>query len=113
MRKTIGTLSLAALGISGIALAVSRSPAAQAPPATRAPAPAAQRGGPGTMPPVYKLEDAFLRWALPPGEQAYAGIEGRHMYQYVVEQAAIARRYRDQGHPQFWGRIIGTSSDTD
>ena len=25
----------------------------------------------------------------------------------------ISRRYRDQGHPKFWGRIIGTSSDTE
>ena len=28
-----------------------------------------------------------------------------------MEQAAISRRYRDQGHPNFWGRITGTSSD--
>src|SRR5262249_31613309 len=26
---------------------------------------------------------------------------------------AISRRYRDQGHPQFWGRIIGTSGDAE
>ena len=32
---------------------------------------------------------------------------------YVVEQANIARRYRDQGHPKFWGRIIGTSADAE
>ncbi len=25
----------------------------------------------------------------------------------------ISRRYRDAGHPKFWGRIIGTSSDTE
>ena len=27
------------------------------------------------------------------------------------EQAEIAERYRDHGHPQFWGRIIGTEAD--
>ena len=27
------------------------------------------------------------------------------------ELAQISRRYRDNGHPKFWGRIIGASSD--
>ena len=35
------------------------------------------------------------------------------MHRDVVEQAAISRRYRDQGHPKFWGRITGTSSDAE
>lgn len=65
------------------------------------------------MPALYKLEDGLLRWPLPPGAQAYAAIDGKHIHQYVVEQAAISRRYRDQGHPMFWGRIIGESSDTE
>jgi hypothetical protein len=60
-----------------------------------------------------KLDDALLEWPLPPGGQAYAKIDGRHLHQYVVEQAAISRRYRDQGHPKFWGRIIGTSADAE
>ena len=59
------------------------------------------------------VQDVFLRWPLPPGAEAYADIDGRHLLQYVVEQAEIARRYRDDGHPQFWGRIIGTSSDAE
>src|SRR4029453_18190928 len=63
--------------------------------------------------PSDKLEDALLEWPLPPGEQAYGRIDGRHLHQYVEEQAAISRRYRDQGHPKFWGRIIGTSADTE
>src|SRR5437762_13402788 len=45
------------------------------------------------------------------GEQAYGRIDGKHLHRYVEEQAAISRRYRDQGHPKFWGRIIGTSAD--
>jgi hypothetical protein len=31
----------------------------------------------------------------------------------VKDYTAIARRYRDGGHPQFWGRIIGTSADVE
>jgi hypothetical protein len=55
----------------------------------------------------------FLEWPLPPTAQAYADIDGRRLHTYVVEQAAISRRYRDQGHPQFWGRITGTSGDAE
>ena len=43
----------------------------------------------------------------------YSAIDGRHLRGYVDEQVAISRRYRDQGHPKFWGRIIGTSSDAE
>ena len=35
------------------------------------------------------------------------------MHRDVVAQALISRRYRDSGHPKFWGRIIGTSSDAE
>src|SRR5205814_3587771 len=59
-----------------------------------------------------KLDEALLEWPLlPSSDQPYRRIDGRHLHQYVEEQAAISRRYRDQGHPKFWGRIIGTSSD--
>src|SRR5581483_6992118 len=43
--------------------------------------------------------------------QPYASIDGRHLKQYVDDQSAISRRYRDNGHPQFWGRIAGTEAD--
>ena len=59
------------------------------------------------------VQDEFLQWPLPPGAEQYADIDGRRMHEYVVEQAEIARTYRDQGHPKFWGRIIGASSDTE
>jgi hypothetical protein len=42
-----------------------------------------------------------------------AAIDGKRLWQYVREQADIAERYRDQGHPQFWGRIAGTSGDVE
>ena len=63
--------------------------------------------------PSNTLEDALLEWPLPAGEQAYGRIDGRHLHQYVEEQAAISRRYRDQGHSKFWGRIIGSSADAE
>src|SRR3954469_4079682 len=64
-------------------------------------------------PAVYDLDDAFLQWPLPAGAQAYADIDGKRLHTYVVDQAAISRRYRDQGHRQFWGRITGTSGDAE
>jgi hypothetical protein len=62
---------------------------------------------------LYTLENALLQWPLPKGEERYAPIDGKRMHRNVVEQSAISRRYRDQGHPKFWGRITGTSSDAE
>ncbi len=59
----------------------------------------------------FTLDEALLRWPLPAGEERYGAIDGRRMHTLVVEQTQISRRYRDQGHPKFWGRITGTSSD--
>jgi peptidase M28-like protein len=59
------------------------------------------------------LDDAFLRWPLPAGAERYGAIDGKRMHKNVVEQAQISRRYRDAGHPKFWGRITGTSSDAE
>jgi len=63
--------------------------------------------------PSGELEQGLLEWPLPPGERAYGTIDGRRLHRYVEEQAAISRRYRDHGHPKFWGRIIGTSADAE
>src|SRR5713101_9725488 len=63
--------------------------------------------------PLYVLEDSYLRWRLLPAEQAYLSIDGKHLKQYVEDQTAISRRYRDHGHPQFWGRITGTEADAE
>jgi len=65
------------------------------------------------MKPLYVLEDSYVGWRLLPSEQAYATIDGKHLKQYVEDQAAISRRYRDNGHPQFWGRISGTEADAE
>src|ERR1700752_3474046 len=58
-------------------------------------------------------ENSYLDWRLLPAEQVYASIDGKHLKQYVDDQTAISRRYRDGGHPQFWGRITGTEADTE
>ncbi len=63
--------------------------------------------------PLYDLQDALLEWPLAPENRAYAAIDGKRLHEYVSELAAISRRYRNQGHPQFWGRIIGTSADSE
>lgn len=59
------------------------------------------------------VQDAFLQWPLPHGAESYAAIDGKHLHHYVVEQAEISHRYRDRVNPQFWGRIIGASSDAE
>src|SRR5919198_255744 len=89
MRTTmIGVFALAAL--AGVISLAGRTTRAQAP-----------------------REVGLLEWPLPPGESAYGKIDGKHLHRYVEEQAAISRRYRDQGHPKFWGRIIGSSADAE
>src|SRR6185312_8398228 len=56
-------------------------------------------------------ENELIEMPLPKGEAAYGNIDGRHLWRYVAEQAKISRDYRDDGHPQRWGRIVGTSGD--
>ena len=53
----------------------------------------------------------YLHWPVTAAEAKYRTIDGKHLWQYVAEQAEIARHYRDSGHPQFWGRLAGTSAD--
>ena len=67
------------------------------------------RGGRPTEPPHKRA--AEVGWRLAPADQAYASIDGDRLKKDVDQQTAIARRYRDNGHPQFWGRIIGTDAD--
>jgi peptidase M28-like protein len=82
-----------------------RASSGQNPDGTRARAAAA---GPVEPPHTRAAE---VGWRLAPSEQRYEAIDGAHLKQYVGELTAMARRYRDNGHPQFWGRIIGTSAD--
>jgi peptidase M28-like protein len=53
-----------------------------------------------------------LGWRVDALAQTYASIDGAHLKQFVADQTAMSRKYRDAGH-QFWGRIIGTEADTE
>ena len=99
----------AAVGVAALVIAVGQTPLAQQ---GQGPAGPPRNPSPANMP-LATLQDMFIRFPLPPGQDAYANIDGRHLHQYVVEQANISRRYRDAGHPKFWGRIIGTSADVE
>jgi hypothetical protein len=94
------TLSLCWITLAG-------APAAQNPDGTRVRSAGA---GPDEQP---HQRGAEVGWRLAPSEQKYATIDGAHLKGYVGELTAIARRYRDNGHPQYWGRIIGTAADTE
>ena len=102
---TVGTIMRMRLLIFPFATLAVAVGAQQAAP-VRLPAPEPATGG-------ISAGRRVLQWPLPAAGQAYADIDGRHLHRYVVDQAAISRRYRDQGHPQFWGRITGTSADAE
>ena len=55
-------------------------------------------------------DDQYPVWPLTASQQAYAGISGTRMKQVVKDLAAIALKYRDEGH-KWWGRFPGTSAD--
>jgi peptidase M28-like protein len=59
---------------------------------------------------LFLPDEAYLRWPLPAGEEAYAGIDGMAMKKVIPEITAISRKSRDDGN-QFWGRIAGTPYD--
>ena len=109
MRKFIVSL----LSVAGIALVF--SVASRTGRAQRGPAPRPTIAQSDTPPafPLSKVEDLLIEFPLPKGEEKYASIDGKKMHKYVVEQAAISKRYRDAGHPKYWGRIIGSSADAE
>src|SRR5437773_6519037 len=107
MRKLVLSV-LAVAAVASVMTIIGRVPRAQIAGSSIASSRTAPLSGPSTT-----LEDALLEWPLPPGEQAYGRIDGKRLHRYVEEQAAISRRYRDQGHPKFWGRIIGSSADAE
>ena len=93
--------------VSASLLALTAALSAQNPDGSRTQAPAS--GAPAAT----QHRRTELGWNLPAAEQKYAAIDGAHLKQYVSELTAISRKYRDNGHPQYWGRIIGTQADTD
>jgi hypothetical protein len=75
-----------------------------------APAPAERPARPAAM---TFTRPSQVGGRLAPSEQAYGAIDGARLMQYVNDLTAMSRRYRDHGHPQFWGRIIGTEADAE
>src|SRR3954451_5936992 len=115
MRKTIWLLfTLIVLVVLAAVLGRAQAPAAPGraaqPSSQAAPAP---RGASPAPVAVFKLEDNFLQWRLLPSEKQYESIDGKHLMETVRAFTAISRKYRDAGHPQFWGRIIGSSADAE
>lgn len=104
IRHVAVVVALAGLGILAVVVGFAQQ-SAQQPAAV--PSPRMQ-----PAPPMYTLDEGYLRWPLAPQEQQYGVIDGRQIKQHVVDLAAIARRYRDKGH-QYWGRIQGTEADAE
>lgn len=106
----VRTLIVALASSAGVVASVGLLGRAQGPAAPAAPAsPIPTFLAPADT--LYELEDGLLSWPLSAENRKYAAIDGRKLHQYVKDQTAMSRRYRDAGHPQFWGRIIGTSAD--
>jgi len=95
---------LAILAITAAALPFAAAPSAQEGRLTD-PAPDLPRGT--YLPPNWLADDQFLRWPYPPGDAAYAGLDGFRIKALVSEVTAISRKSRDEGN-QYWGRIAGT-----
>jgi hypothetical protein len=93
--------AVAAAGLMATTLVVERGTGVSA---------ADQGGSPAAAP---ASAPAFLQWPLPTTGQAYRAIDGARLWQHVKESGDIAERYRQQGHPQFWGIIAGTSGDAE
>ena len=47
---------------------------------------------------LFLPDEAYLRWPLPPGEEAYAGVDGLAMKKQIPEITAISRKSRDDGN---------------
>src|SRR2546430_14716915 len=59
---------------------------------------------------LYIADEDYIRFPLPPGEQAYAGVDAKRIKATIGEITAISRKSRDDGN-QYWGRIPGTPYD--
>jgi hypothetical protein len=91
------------------AVTISATLAILAAPLAFAQEPTRQRVPPS--PPHHRPNE--IGWNLALEDQKYAAIDGDHLIEFVKDQTAISRRYRDNGHPQYWGRITGTDADAE
>jgi hypothetical protein len=114
-RQSSKRLILLASGFIILSVGLSAPSAIMAQSIVRDPGDRLYYGGPRAVtPPTYPLsrvQDRLIEFPLPKGKEKYGLIDGKKLHNYVVELAEIARRYRDAGHPKYWGRIRGTSAD--
>ncbi|HEV7984333.1 MAG TPA: M28 family peptidase, partial [Xanthobacteraceae bacterium] len=59
---------------------------------------------------LFIADEDYIRFPLPPGEEAYADVDAMKIKATIGEITAISRRSRDDGN-QYWGRIPGTPYD--
>ncbi len=98
-------LALAAAGLAAPALAQTPAPVGQL--AVQQARYGAVLGLPRDGDKLYLPDEAYPRFPLPPGNEAYAHVDGLKMKAVVDEITAISRKSRDDGN-QYWGRIPGT-----
>lgn len=58
----------------------------------------------------FPPDEAYPRYALPAGQEAYADLDAHRIKGYIHEIAGISRQSRNDGN-QYWGRIAGTEYD--
>jgi hypothetical protein len=59
---------------------------------------------------LFIADEDYIRFPLPPGEEAYADVDAVRIKASIGEITAISRKSRDDGN-QYWGRIAGTPYD--
>ena len=59
---------------------------------------------------LFIADEDYIRFPLPPGEEAYADVDAFKIKALIGEITAISRKSRDDGN-QYWGRIAGTPYD--
>src|SRR5580704_9847371 len=59
---------------------------------------------------LYIQDEEYIRFPLPPGNEAYADVDAMKVKATISEITAISRKSREDGN-QYWGRIPGTPYD--
>src|SRR6516225_7117355 len=108
MRLLTTVIGVAAIGFSAGAFA--QSPEQSRQQSVQAARYGAALGLPRDGQALYLPDEAYPRFPLPPGNAAYAHVDGLKMKEVVEQIAAISRKSRDDGN-QYWGRIPGTPYD--
>ena len=108
MRLLTTVIGVAAIGFSAGAFA--QSPEQSRQQSVQAARYGAALGLPRDGQALYLPDEAYPRFPLPPGNAAYAHVDGLKMKEVVEQIAAISRKSREDGN-QYWGRIPGTPYD--